>query len=69
MKLAGILYLHEITQGNMDSGMLGDLEVLRQLCGEDAEKNVILVTTKWAEILQRWKKNVRRSCRTNSGSQ
>lgn len=49
MKLAGILYLHEITQGNMDSRMLRDLEVFRQLCGKDAEKNVILVTTKWAE--------------------
>ncbi|KAG1836069.1 hypothetical protein DFJ58DRAFT_847160 [Suillus subalutaceus] len=50
MKLAGILYLHDITQSRMFGTMLRDLDVFRKLCGEDAEKNVIMVTTKWAKI-------------------
>ncbi|KAG1846609.1 P-loop containing nucleoside triphosphate hydrolase protein, partial [Suillus subalutaceus] len=51
MKLAGILYLHDITQSRMFGTTLRDLDVFRKLCGEDAEKNVILVTTKWADLI------------------
>ncbi|KAG1878864.1 P-loop containing nucleoside triphosphate hydrolase protein [Suillus subluteus] len=51
MKLAGILYLHDITQSRMSGTMLRDLDVFRKLCGEDAEKNVVLVTTKWANLI------------------
>ncbi|KAG1878861.1 P-loop containing nucleoside triphosphate hydrolase protein [Suillus subluteus] len=50
MKLTGILYLHDITQSRMSGTMLRDLDVFRKMCGEDAEKNVILVTTKWANL-------------------
>ncbi|KAG2029505.1 P-loop containing nucleoside triphosphate hydrolase protein, partial [Suillus americanus] len=50
MKLAGILYLHDITQSRMFGKMRMNFDVFRKLCGEDAEKNVILVTTKWARV-------------------
>ncbi|KAG0693792.1 P-loop containing nucleoside triphosphate hydrolase protein [Suillus ampliporus] len=50
MKLAGVLYLHDINQSRMFSTSRRNLDMLRRLCGEDAEKNVILVTTKWNDV-------------------
>ncbi|KAG1862948.1 P-loop containing nucleoside triphosphate hydrolase protein [Suillus tomentosus] len=50
MKLAGILYFHDISQPRMFGTSRKNLDMFRRLCGEDAEKNVILVTTKWSEV-------------------
>ncbi|KAG1740785.1 P-loop containing nucleoside triphosphate hydrolase protein [Suillus paluster] len=50
MKVAGILYLHDISQPRMFGTSRRNLDMFRRLCGENAEKNVILVTTKWGVV-------------------
>ncbi|KAH7925957.1 hypothetical protein BV22DRAFT_1033458 [Leucogyrophana mollusca] len=75
MKVAGIIYLHELYHAPAASRR--NLMVLRKLCGEDAMKNVILTTTKWGdpsdEIAQKsmhdqlatsWKDMIDQGCRT-----
>lgn len=52
MKLAGILYFHDISQTRMFGTSRKNLNMFRRLCGKDAEKNVVLVTTKWSEVLE-----------------
>ncbi|KAG5653182.1 hypothetical protein H0H81_001899 [Sphagnurus paluster] len=51
MKLAGIVYLHEITQCAMTSAQK-NLHLFSKLCGPQAIKNVVLATTKWSDIDQ-----------------
>jgi hypothetical protein len=50
MKLAGIVYLHEISQTRMFGTSRKNLTMFNKLCGDDALKNVILATTKWGDI-------------------
>jgi len=50
MKLAGIVYLHEISQTRMFGTARKNLTMFNKLCGDDALKNVMLATTKWSEI-------------------
>lgn len=50
MKLAGIVYLHDISENRMFGTARKNLEMFRKLCGDDALKNVILATTKWADV-------------------
>ncbi|KAG6826662.1 hypothetical protein H0H92_014935 [Tricholoma furcatifolium] len=50
MKLAGVIYLHEITQPRMLGTSRKNLDLFTRLCGPDAIKNVILATTKWGEL-------------------
>lgn len=50
MKLAGILYLHEISQARMVGTALKNLDMFKKLCGDDALVNVVLGTTKWSDI-------------------
>ena len=50
MKVAGIIYLHEITQARMTGMALKNLEMFKKLCGDDALVNVVLGTTKWGEV-------------------
>lgn len=46
-KLAGIIYLHEISQTRMDGTASQNLRIFYKSCGKDAFKSLILVTTKW----------------------
>ncbi|KAG6856637.1 hypothetical protein H0H87_002227 [Tephrocybe sp. NHM501043] len=50
MKLAGVVYLHEISQPRMMGAPRRNLEMFRELCGEKAIRNVVLATTKWEEV-------------------
>jgi len=50
MKLGGVIYLHEISQTRMLGTSRRNLDMFRQLCGEDALAKVILGTTKWGDI-------------------
>lgn len=50
MKLAGIIYLHDISENRMFGTSRKNLDMFRKLCGDDALKNVILATTKWAGV-------------------
>ncbi|KAG6912003.1 hypothetical protein DXG01_000251 [Tephrocybe rancida] len=50
MKLAGVVYLHEISQPRMMGAPRRNLEMFRELCGYEAVRNVVLATTKWEEV-------------------
>ncbi|KAG6811110.1 hypothetical protein H0H92_008957 [Tricholoma furcatifolium] len=50
MKLAGVIYLHEISQTRMLGTARKNLDMFNKLIGEDATKNIVLATTKWSEI-------------------
>ena len=47
LKLAGIIYLHRITDNRMTNTLLRNLSVIRNLCGDEPLKNVTLLTTHW----------------------
>jgi hypothetical protein len=49
-KLAGILYLHEISQERIRRSFVKNYHMFIKLCGDDAMRNVIIVTTKWTEV-------------------
>lgn len=46
-KLSGIIYIQNIVERRMYGSTLRNLKMFRNLCGEDALKNVILVTSSW----------------------
>ncbi|KAG5650256.1 hypothetical protein H0H81_000152 [Sphagnurus paluster] len=48
IKLAGVIYLHEITQTRMLRMAQENLDTFHKLCSQRATKNTILVTTKWS---------------------
>ncbi|KAH7905076.1 P-loop containing nucleoside triphosphate hydrolase protein [Hygrophoropsis aurantiaca] len=50
MKLAGVIYLHEISQSRMFGTSRKSLTMFRRLCGDNALKKVIIATTKWSEV-------------------
>ncbi|KAG0694741.1 P-loop containing nucleoside triphosphate hydrolase protein, partial [Suillus ampliporus] len=50
MKLAGVLYLHDISESRAFGTSRRNFDMFRRLCGENAERNVILVTTKWNDV-------------------
>lgn len=49
MKLAGIIYLHEISQNNILPARR-NFDTFNKLCGPSSIKNVVLATTKWSDI-------------------
>ncbi|KAF8959528.1 P-loop containing nucleoside triphosphate hydrolase protein [Flammula alnicola] len=51
MKVAGIIYLHEITQPRMSENTCSNIvDVLKKLCGPDGLDSVVLGTTKWETL-------------------
>ncbi|KAF4588347.1 Proteasome subunit beta type-4 [Pleurotus pulmonarius] len=52
MKLAGIIYMHRISDNRMTGTPLKDLKMFSQLCGTAAAERVVLVTTMWGGIKQ-----------------
>ncbi|KAF8055862.1 P-loop containing nucleoside triphosphate hydrolase protein [Lyophyllum atratum] len=50
MKLAGLIYLHRITDNRMSGSAMQNVEMFKKLCGKDASKKVVLVTTMWDEV-------------------
>ncbi|KAL2797404.1 hypothetical protein BJX66DRAFT_335022 [Aspergillus keveii] len=48
--LNGIIYLHRITDIRMQGSARKNLLMFRQLCGENALKRVVLVTTMWDKV-------------------
>jgi hypothetical protein len=50
MKLGGIIYLHDISQSRVLGATRKQLDISRKMLGERADRSVILVTTKWAEV-------------------
>ncbi|KAF9528234.1 P-loop containing nucleoside triphosphate hydrolase protein [Crepidotus variabilis] len=52
IKLAGIIYLHRITDNRMAGSPMRNLRMFGELCGDRAAHKVVLVTTMWDKIEQ-----------------
>ncbi|KAJ5678494.1 P-loop containing nucleoside triphosphate hydrolase protein [Penicillium maclennaniae] len=50
VKLSGMFYLHRIADPRMQGTAKKNLLMFKRLCGENALKNVILVTTMWDKV-------------------
>jgi hypothetical protein len=50
VKLAGILYLHRITDPRMSGSALKNLHVFSGICGMSKMPNVVLATTFWGQV-------------------
>jgi len=50
IKLAGILYLHRVSDNRVAGTPLKNLRMFEKLCGKKALQNVILVTTMWDKV-------------------
>ncbi|KAI0549166.1 quinon protein alcohol dehydrogenase-like superfamily [Xylaria curta] len=48
--LRGILYLHRITDVRMQGAAMRNLFMFKKLCGQNAIKSVVLVTTMWEDV-------------------
>jgi len=49
-KLTGVLYFHRISDFRMGGASTKNFKMFRKLCGNDALKNVVIVTNMWGEI-------------------
>ncbi|KAF5321122.1 hypothetical protein D9619_000482 [Psilocybe cf. subviscida] len=49
-KLAGVIYLFDITQFRVTGATKRNFDVFEKLCGEDACKSIVLGTTKWTRV-------------------
>lgn len=50
MRLRGVIYLHRISDIRYTGSAIRTFEIFRQVCGDDALKNVLLVTNRWHEV-------------------
>ncbi|GKT52237.1 uncharacterized protein ColSpa_12418 [Colletotrichum spaethianum] len=48
-KLAGIIYLHRISDNRMTGSALRNLRMFKELCGENAYRHVVLTTSMWSK--------------------
>ena len=48
--LAGILYFHRISDFKMTGISMKNLRMFRKLCGDNALRNVVIVTNMWGEV-------------------
>ncbi|KAF9465616.1 P-loop containing nucleoside triphosphate hydrolase protein [Collybia nuda] len=49
-KLAGIIYMHRISDFRMGGISTRNFRMFRQLCGESTLKNVVIVTNMWGQV-------------------
>ena len=50
VKVAGIIYLHRISDNRMSGSPLKNLQMFGKLCGDAAIKSVVLATTMWTKV-------------------
>ncbi|OAX82864.1 hypothetical protein ACJ72_02777 [Emergomyces africanus] len=50
IRMAGLIYLHDITASRMDGAALRKLHMFKKLCGPSGLSNVIMVTTMWGKL-------------------
>ena len=50
VKLAGIIYVHRISDDKFGGLAAKNFRMFRELCGEEAMKNVILMTNMWGRV-------------------
>ncbi|RDB26374.1 GTP-binding protein A [Hypsizygus marmoreus] len=49
-KLAGVIYIHRISDFRMGGISTRNFKMFRELCGETSLKNVVIVTNMWGEV-------------------
>lgn len=49
-ELKGIIYVHRITDIRYSGCNVKTFEIFKRICGEDALKNVLLITSRWGEV-------------------
>lgn len=52
LSVAGIIYMHRITDNRISGSSVKNLEVLRKLCGPDAFSRIVLTTSMWNSVSQ-----------------
>ncbi|KAI0892436.1 P-loop containing nucleoside triphosphate hydrolase protein [Annulohypoxylon nitens] len=52
LSVAGVIYMHRITDNRVSGSSVKNLEILRKLCGLDAFSRVILTSSMWDSIEQ-----------------
>ena len=50
IRLSGLLFFHRISDNRMGGSPIKHLKMFQNLCGDEALKNVVLVTTMWDEV-------------------
>jgi hypothetical protein len=50
MKVAGVIYMHPISHERMGGISTRNFRMFRKLCGDDALKNVVIVTNMWGKV-------------------
>ncbi|KAG1747163.1 P-loop containing nucleoside triphosphate hydrolase protein [Suillus paluster] len=49
-RLAGVIYMHRISDFKMGGTSKRNFKIFRELCGESSLKNVLIVTNMWSEV-------------------
>ncbi|KAI1804476.1 P-loop containing nucleoside triphosphate hydrolase protein [Daldinia bambusicola] len=49
-QLKGIIYVHRITDNRYAGSAVKTFEIFRRICGDEAMKNVVLITSRWNEV-------------------
>jgi hypothetical protein len=52
IKLAGMIYLHRITDNRLSGSALKNLHMFEKLCGPECMSNIVLATTMWDKLGQ-----------------
>ncbi|KAI2624906.1 P-loop containing nucleoside triphosphate hydrolase protein [Hypoxylon sp. NC1633] len=52
LSVAGVIYMHRITDNRVSGSSVKNLEVLRKLCGPDAFSRIVLTTSMWDSVSQ-----------------
>lgn len=50
VQLKGVIYIHRITDIRYARSSVKTFEVFKKMCGEKSLKNVLLITSRWAEV-------------------
>ncbi|QDS68466.1 hypothetical protein FKW77_010833 [Venturia effusa] len=50
VQLKGVIYIHRIIDVRYSGSAAKTFEVFKKICGDDALKNVLLVTSRWADV-------------------
>ncbi|KAF8065330.1 P-loop containing nucleoside triphosphate hydrolase protein [Lyophyllum atratum] len=50
MKLAGVIYLHKISDNRMSGSARKNLDLFEKLCGTNAAERIVLATTMWSRV-------------------
>ncbi|TEB22531.1 P-loop containing nucleoside triphosphate hydrolase protein [Coprinellus micaceus] len=64
-RLAGVVYVKDISQVKMTGSACNNLHLFKKICGEDSLRNVAIVTTKWGRVPEEEGKERQRNLEIN----